>query len=84
MTGETANDPRVALRADSAGDLDDVVVRDVEMFRAEVVSEDVLWLCCYLPGTRVEGDRIAFEVTADAGRLHFRVIERPEGQVLLE
>lgn len=84
MTGETADDPRLALRADTAGGLDDVVVRNVEMFRAEVLSENVLWLCCYLPGTGVERDRIAFEVTADAGRLHFRVIEGPEGQVTME
>lgn len=71
----------MALRTDPQGLLDDVVVQDVSMFRAEVLTGDTLWLCCYLPGTGVDGDRIAFEVTAKGNRLHFRVSEEPAGEV---
>ena len=41
---------RIALRPNSAGNLDDVVVNDVEMFRMEDMG-DWWWLCCYLRGT---------------------------------
>jgi len=45
---------RLALRRRADGSLDDVVVRDVQMFRAEMLDEGRLWLCCYLPGTAVD------------------------------
>ena len=41
-----------------------------------------LWLCCYLPGTGVEGDRVAFEVIARGKSLEFKVVEMPEGAVI--
>jgi hypothetical protein len=73
---------RVALRG--AAGLDDVVVEDVSMFRAEMLEPSRLWLACYLPGTGVEGDRITFEVAAVDGRLHLEVVESPAGQVVSE
>lgn len=81
---EDAGTSRLALRTDQEGLLDDVVVRDVSMFRAEMLTSNTLWLCCYLPGTGVDGDRIAFEVTARGNELHFRVSEEPSGKVSSE
>lgn len=59
---------RIALRtyADAGGrgkgptaePLDDVVVKDVSMFRIEDMG-DWTWMCCYLNGT---DDRIAFSI----------------------
>lgn len=50
--------PHMALRPDSEfpDELDDVVVKDVTMFRAEAMSHNEWWLCCYLPN----GERITF------------------------
>lgn len=54
------------------------------MFRAEMLDRGRLWIACYLPGTGVDGDRITFEVVARGQRLEFSVIERPEGNVVVE
>src|SRR5690606_14213561 len=62
----------VALRNDSRGDLDDVVVRPVTTFRAEFMSDDYLWLACYLP----DGERITFNVHGEG--LEMSVGEMPE------
>jgi hypothetical protein len=75
---------RLALRRRADGSLDDVVVRDVQMFRAEMLDDGRLWLCCYLPGTEVDRDRIAFEVVARGDRIDFEVIETPAGVVSTE
>ena len=69
----TAEDYRIALRPDDQGDLDDVVVKDVEMFRAEMMDNRSLWMCCYLEGH----ERVNFWVTAKRGRLLFTVTEQP-------
>ncbi len=83
MADVTAPHWRLALRR--AQDLDDVVVNDVSMFRAEMLSPGHLWLACYLPGTGVEGDRITFEVTVGkGGDLMFDVVEHPTGHVITE
>ncbi|MQA73758.1 MAG: hypothetical protein GEU88_05335 [Solirubrobacterales bacterium] len=76
-----AQRPEIALRRAGGGPaefLDDVVVRSVEMFRAEVLERTrsgdrtrCLWLCCYLPN----GDRITWHAT---GRFDFYVVEEPE------
>jgi len=84
MTENTADGPRLALRTGREGQLDDVVVQRVSTFRAEVMSGDLLWLCCYLPDTGVEGDRIAFEVSAHGNQLRVRVTEHPAGHVPVE
>lgn len=61
------------------------MVSDVSMFRAEMLDRGRLWLACYLPGTGVQGDRIAFEVSVGpAGDLQFDVTEHPAGRVDLE
>jgi hypothetical protein len=74
---------RMALRREQG--LDDVVVNDVEMFRAEMLSPSHLWLACYLPGTGVDGDRVTFEVrVGEGGSLLFDVVERPAGHVVME
>jgi hypothetical protein len=72
---------RLVLRHSSEVLLDDVVVSDVGMFRAEMLNEGRLWLCCYLPGTGVDGDRITFEVVARGDRLEFELGETPAGEV---
>lgn len=67
---------RIALRNDAKDRLDDVVVKDVSMFRAEMMSTKELWLCCYFPGTN---ERVTFWVRAKGGRLEFDVTEQPIG-----
>jgi hypothetical protein len=47
---------QIALRCDDLG-LDDVVVKDVAMFRMERMGNDRVWLCCYLAdGQRLDID----------------------------
>lgn len=77
-------DERIALRRTADGLLDDVVVRQVSMFRAETLGSDRLWLCCYLPATGMERNRVAFEVTAQGGKMEFEVVEMPEGSTSVE
>lgn len=81
-----AEQPRLALRPDDTGALDDVVVRDVDMFRAELMDDDSLWMCCYLPGTGDGQDRVTFWVRAVGrnARLEFSVTEFPSGDVTYE
>jgi hypothetical protein len=69
---------RIALRPDHEGNLDDVVVRDVMMFRMEDMG-DWWWLCCYLDK---EGDRICWSIPHDSGIA--RIIEWPEGDMAYE
>lgn len=54
--------------------LDDVVVKDVRMFRAEMLDAKTLWLCCYLPND----DRITWHVHSRRGTLEFDVGEMPD------
>ena len=70
----TAPDYRIALRPDDDGELDDVVVKDVEMFRAERMDNRSLWMCCYLTGH----ERVNFWVRVKGrGTLEFCVTEQP-------
>ena len=50
----------IALRYDDLG-LDDVVVKDVEMFRMERMDDDYVWLACYLR----DGQEIVFDLAAN-------------------
>lgn len=79
---------RIALRPqrnDSQPDvMDDVVVNDVSMFRAEMMDDRNLWLCCYLDGTGREHDRITFYATVKRGKLLLTVTEHPMGDVTYE
>jgi hypothetical protein len=54
---------RLTLRPDQYGELDDVVVLDVECFRMERMSDGEFWLCCYLRGED-DGNRVAFSINA--------------------
>ncbi len=47
----------IALRYDDLG-LDDIVVKDVEMFRMERMDDDYVWLACYLKN----GQEIIFDL----------------------
>lgn len=72
---------RIALRPDSEGALDDVVVNDVSMFRAEMMDDKTLWMCCYFPGS---DERLTFWVRATKRkgqklRLEFNFTETPHG-----
>lgn len=76
--------PVAAIRAEEPGSedsqrkhlVDDLVVENVATFRAEMMSEDSLWMCCYLPGTN---ERFAFWVHAvKRGQLDFSITEWPE------
>jgi hypothetical protein len=75
------DDERLNLIRTNNGSLGDVVIRDVSMFRAEMLDQGHLWLSCYLPGTGVEGDRVTFEVIARGKTLEFRVGEMPSGDL---
>jgi hypothetical protein len=53
--------PVMALRPDDRypDELDDVVVKDVETFRMEAMSDDVWWMCCYFRN----GERVTWHAT---------------------
>lgn len=57
------NQPVIALRPDGRfpEELDDIVVKDVETFRAEAMDDNVWWMCCYFR----DGERLTFYVTRD-------------------
>lgn len=72
-----ANKPFVALRPDHTGALDDVVIHDVDVFRAEMMSDSSLWMMCRL----TNGEEIHFSVSAGKNHsavLNFGVSEFPE------
>lgn len=78
MTGRTTRRRkkpwRIALRPDEEGaevqeltPLDDIVVKDVSMFRAEDMGPS-WWLCCYLEG-EPDHVRISFSLDKKTGEL---------------
>lgn len=73
---------RLALRPGHHGELDDVVVRDVAMFRAEQMDETSWWMACSLAGDI--HDRISFSVRAVDGKLEVTVVEYPVSDVSYE
>lgn len=67
--------PVMALRPHVDGSMDDVVVKDVEMFRAEQMDTGTLWMACYFRN----GERITFHVQAQRKNdLRYDVGEMPE------
>lgn len=78
VPGSAANERafpyRIALRNDDRGALDDVVVCDVSMFRAEMMDNKTLWMCCYFPDS---DQRITFWIRSRRGPLDFDVTEEP-------
>ncbi|WP_285633140.1 hypothetical protein [Lentzea sp. NBRC 102530] len=76
--------PRVSLDRSGGLHLDDVLVHDVSLVHAEMMTKRRLWMSCYLEGTGVENDRVTFMITASGNRLVFEVEERPRGNVSVE
>lgn len=83
---------RIALRPDVDGEdplnprtlMDDIVVRDVAMFRAEQMDVHSWWVCCYLNND--SQDRICWAVEASARpkRINWWTTEYPEEPVVYE
>jgi len=48
------------FRYDDAGNLDDVAVSHVDIFRLEYMDQNRVWLCCYKP----DGSRVSFWLSA--------------------
>jgi hypothetical protein len=63
-------DYQIALREDDLG-LDDVVVKDVEMFRMERMDNDAVWLCCYL----ADGQDIHFDLWLEGKTIKYKARE---------
>ena len=76
--------PVMALRplADNPDLMDDIVVKDVTMFRAEAMDDGNWWICCYLSND----ERVAFSMTAHCRprRLECVVTEKPSEWVDLD
>lgn len=60
----------IALRCNDLG-LDDVVVKDVRMFRMERMSEDYVWIACYL----ADGQQIDFDLWLEDGIVKYAARE---------
>lgn len=83
---------RIAIRPDDADAdpmhpdtlMDDIVVNNVAMFRAEQMDVGSWWVCCYLDNET--HDRIAWNVEARCRprRIDWTTIEYPEGPVIYE
>ncbi len=69
--------PRMALRPhhEFKDEMDDIVVKDVEMFRAEQMDDDHWWMCCYFRN----GERVTFGVYRERkpARVSVHVTEEP-------
>ena len=70
---------QIALRYDDLG-LDDVVVKDVEMFRMERMDDDYVWLACYLR----DGQEIVFDLETDKKGLITYSVREPLPDVKYE
>lgn len=81
------NDYGIALRPYGDGRnykgtplLDDIVVRDVSMFRAEDMGNGRWWVCCYLK----DGESIVFWLTGKKKSIDWVVTEFPRGDFTYE
>lgn len=76
--------PVMALRPrhDDPDLMDDIVVKDVTMFRAEAMDDDVWWMACHF----ANGEQVTFHVTAQARpkRIEFSVTDTPAEWVDLD
>jgi hypothetical protein len=63
-------DYQIALRSDELG-LDDVVVKDVAMFRMERMDDDYVWFACYL----TDGQEIVFDLWLDKSIIKYKARE---------
>lgn len=62
----TRRDYQIALREDDLG-LDDVVVKDVAMFRMERMDKDHVWFACYL----ADGQDIHFDLWREGTTIRY-------------
>lgn len=79
---EPVDEYRIALRPDDKDHperMDDIVVMDVRMFRAEQMDDGEWWVCCYLDDTTDQ--RLTFSVRARCRprRIDWDVTEYPDG-----
>ena len=69
--------PRMALRPhhEFPDEMDDIVVKDVQMFRAEQMSDSHWWMCCYF----ANGESVTFGVgrATKPARVYVTVTETP-------
>lgn len=63
---------QIALRNDDLG-LDDVVVKDVAMFRMERMADDCVWLACYLS----DGQEIVFDLWREGKNIVYKARDLP-------
>lgn len=74
--------PMMELRPDDAGDLDDIVIEDVTMFRAERMDKNAWWVCCYFDNGP-KHDRITFWFRASKKNgLMMTLTEEPESRTI--
>jgi hypothetical protein len=59
---------QIALRHDDLG-LDDIVVKDVAMFRMERMDNDLVWIACYL----ADGQEIVFDLWREGETIKYTV-----------
>ena len=79
--GHGGGRPVIALREDADG-LDDVVAKNVTMFRAEMMDAKTLWMACYFDDAANE--RLTFYVRSTRGKLEFGYTEKPSDYVDLD
>jgi hypothetical protein len=76
--------PVMALRPDHRfpDEMDDIVVKDVTMFRAEAMDDDVWWMACYF----ANGEQVTFNVglASKPKRVVVSVTEKPPEWVDLD
>lgn len=72
-------DYQIALRGNDMG-LDDIVVKDVAMFRMERMSEDYVWLACYL----TDGQEIVFDLSTPRKGVVVYTVREPLPDVVYE
>jgi hypothetical protein len=61
---------QIALREDDMG-LDDIVVKDVAMFRMERMDDDAVWIACYLN----DGQEIVFDMWRKGKKILYKARE---------
>ena len=81
MRGETLKkrEYQIALRNDGFG-LDDVVVKDVAMFRMERMDKENVWVACYL----TDGQEIHFDLWREGKMVKYKAREYQLPDVVYE
>ena len=80
-------DYRIALRPDDPSDpdrMDDIVVRDVKMFRAEQMSPGHWWVACYLDDACQQELVFSVDARCRPRRIDWSVTILPDGDHVYE